>query len=106
MNLCRTLSDARCLTTAAPTTPARPTPLRAALSVPRVCEVCLHLLPPGARSSARTCSSKCRSIKSRRRRYADLAVRLRATEKALRDAADDIGEYLVLVEASIGKVAR
>lgn len=74
-------------------------------AVPKTCCVCGTALRPDIRSSAVTCSSKCRSIKSRQHRLHQVAQRLQRAELALRQAADGLAEYRQVLEANLGKVA-
>ena len=87
-----------------PTTPAVPSRLAASQPRPRSCEVCGTALPIGMRSTARSCSARCRSIKSRATRLGDLLDRLATAEAGLREAADALAEYRSYVEHHAGKV--
>jgi len=88
-----------------PTTRPTATPLTAAPPAARTCVVCGTPLPPGTRSSAKSCSARCRSIKSRATRLRDLLDRLRRAEAGLREAADGLAEYRRFLEHHSGKVA-
>lgn len=88
----------------APTTPPIAQVQAASQLSPRSCEVCGAPLPNAMRSSARSCSARCRSIKSRASRLGELLERLGAAEAGLREAADALAEYRSFLEHHSGKV--
>ena len=73
--------------------------------LPRTCGICGVLLDPKIRSTAFTCGSKCRSIKSRQSRAQQLVSRLELAELRLREAADVLRDYREQVVLQPGLVA-
>jgi hypothetical protein len=55
--------------------------------------------------TAKTCSTRCRTLLSRRRRVADLAARLERAEASLREAGASIEALRELVGLGIYRVA-
>jgi predicted nucleic acid-binding Zn ribbon protein len=95
---CRTLSDAPGqVGEADPTAPPPAVP-------ERLCLICGTPLS-SSRRSAKTCSSKCRTLLSRHRRLADLIARLERAEGALHEAGVAVAELREIVGLGIYRVA-